>query len=277
MSVPTPSWTRITEGTTGEVLLAVDFPATGRLQADFSELAARLTGGHAFWRSIVAPAEIGITDHDAYLQPWLDDVRAAGLPVRAVFGFCVGGVHAALLAEKIGELQGSKPALILFDPELVDAGTVYWQFAMFVESLHQFLAAEEIEELREAGREAHERITDPGELALVLIERFRAAIALACERTGLDEEFVVEVVEAFTSFMAYLAIADAAEPLPRWAAATALSSSSAENGLSRVRNDILHRDGPFVAEEIAFPGLVHADLLRGDEVAKTVDGLLAAE
>ncbi|MEV6978122.1 hypothetical protein [Kitasatospora sp. NPDC093806] len=274
MSAPTPSWTKITEGETGQVVLAVDFPATGRLQADFSELAARLTGGHAFWRSVVAPAPLTGTTTEEYLEPWLEDVSASRLHVRAVFGFCVGAVHAALLAERIAEFQDPAPEVVLFDPELVDTGTIYWQFAMFVESLTQFLAADEIAALREAGRLSYEEIDDPNRLAQVLIETFRGAIALACERTGLDEEFTEEVVEIFTAFMAYLAIADKSDPLPLWAKATAVSSSSAENGLSRVANEILRREGPFVAEELVFPERIHADLLRGEDVAAAVDKLL---
>ncbi|MFI9328317.1 hypothetical protein ACIGZJ_12330 [Kitasatospora sp. NPDC052868] len=275
MSDPTTSWTKITEGETGQVILTVDFPATGRLQADFSELAARLTGGHAFWRTVVAPTPLTGVDSQEYIRPWLDEVKASGLTVRAVMGFCVGSVHAALLAERIAEWQDPAPEVVLFDPELVNTGTVYWQFAMVVESLSQVLNAEEAEDLREAGKLAFEEIQDPTELARALVERFRDAIAIACERTGLGEEFVEELVEMFGAFMAYLAIADQADPLPLWAGATAVSSSSAENGLSRVRNEILRREGKYVAEELVFPGIVHADLLRNDDVAKAVDELLA--
>lgn len=97
---------------------------------------------------------------------------------------------------------------------------------------------------------------------------------MACERTGLGEEFVQELVDMFGSFMSYLSIADQADVLPLWSTATALQSSGVDNGLNRVRNSILKTDDRLVAEEIVFSGVEHADLLRSDEVAKAATELL---
>ena len=276
MSDPKPCWNILGQGESGELVLAVDFPATGRLQADFDALAPRLTAGHEFWRTAVNPTGrlSGVTSEE-YIRPWLEEVRASGLPVRAVMGFCVGSVYAAVIAEAIAQWQDRAPDIILYDPELTHPETVYWQFYMVVESLSQMLDADEAEQLREAGRTALARLTDPVELAETLLGHFRDAVAVACERSGLGEEFVEELVEMFSAFMSYLAIADQADPLPLWARATALQSASTDNGLNRVRDKILQRQDRLVAEEIVFEAVEHAELLRSDEVAKATTELLS--
>lgn len=276
MSDPKSSWNILSQGENGELVIAVDFPASGRLQADFDELASRLTGGHAFWRTAASPTGLlsGISG-DEYIKPWLDEVRASGMPVRGVLGYCVGSVYATLLAERIAESQDEAPALILFDPELTHPETVYWQFYMVVESLKQILGDDDAEQLRAAGRTALEEATSIKELAETLAGRFREAVGIACERIGLGAEFVEELEEMFGAFLTYLSVAEQIDPLPGWAKATALCSSAQDNGLNRVRNKILHTQDKLVAEEIVFTGVVHADLLRTDDVAKATADLIS--
>ncbi|WRZ87660.1 hypothetical protein OHB54_45970 [Streptomyces sp. NBC_01007] len=276
MSDPISSWNILSQGENGELVIAVDFPASGRLQADFDELANRLPGGHAFWRTAASPTGLlsGISG-DEYIKPWLDEVKASGKTVRGVLGYCVGSVYAALLAERIAEIQDEAPALILFDPELTHPDTVYWQFYMVVESLKQILSPEEAEQLREAGRAALEEAASIKELAEILGGRFHDAVAIACDRIGLGEEFVEELEEMFGAFLTYLSVAEQIDPLPVWARATALCSSAADNGLNRVRNKILHTQDKLVAEEVVFAGVEHADLLRTDDVAKATTELLS--
>jgi hypothetical protein len=276
MSDPKSSWNILSEGDSGELVIAVDFPASGRLQADFDELASKLAGGHTFWRTAASPTGL-LTDitADEYIKPWLDEVKASGKPVRGVLGYCVGSVYAALLAERIADIQDEAPALILFDPELTHPDTVYWQFYMVVESLRQVLSPEEAEQLRAAGRSALEEAAGIDELARILIGRFKEAVDIACTRIGLGPEFVEELLEMFGAFLTYLSVAQQVDALPRWAQATALQSAAVDNGLNRVRNTILKTQDKLVAEEIVFAGVEHADLLRTDDVAKATAELLS--
>src|SRR5438477_56086 len=58
--------------------------------------------------------EAGLTGADQ-AERWLDGIRASGLRVRALLGFCGGGVYAAVMADVIARWQ-DRPHLVLFDP-----------------------------------------------------------------------------------------------------------------------------------------------------------------
>src|SRR5690606_39865971 len=81
-----------------DVVLATDFPVTGRNEGGFTDLTPSLELDCALWQT-VAPARVpgpGI-DQDEYLAPCLAEVAASGRTVRAVLGYCAGSLFAGAL------------------------------------------------------------------------------------------------------------------------------------------------------------------------------------
>ncbi|MFJ8081677.1 hypothetical protein RKD23_003769 [Streptomyces sp. SAI-170] len=269
------TWDELRSGISGEVVLAVDFPATGRAEADFNALAPLLATDHAVWRTLVEPngllRDVAVEE---YIEPWLDEVRGSGLKVRAVLGFCVGGVYASVLAERIGQWQGEEPKVLLFDPELVNAETVFWQFYKMVGSMSQVLAPDEAAQLQAAGRTAFEANGENvQQLTATLYDLFEQAAAAAFARMGLGPAFAQDLLDLVGSFMSYLSIAEPVEALPLWRRAVALCSASQESGLNRVRDSFLLPEAELVAEEIVFAS-AHSEMLRDPEVARGTDRLI---
>ena len=263
------SWRPLCEGERNGVVLAVDYPFTGRPEAGFTELVGRLAPDRAVWEC-VPPQETGLTAED-YLDRWLADVRASGHPVHAVLGFCAGSVYATALADRIAaERGGDGPRLVLFDPEAPNAITVYWQFHKVIDGLGVVLTPEEVGQAQAEGQRISQETEDLGLLGERLLKIFRHAADVAFDRAGLDavrrEDFSVTV----TAFMAYLIAAAGIDATAGWRRATAISSRTATNGLNLVPEQ--QRPG-MVAREVRFD-IEHADLLRDDAVVRVVAELL---
>ncbi|KOV61144.1 hypothetical protein ADK64_28530 [Streptomyces sp. MMG1121] len=253
------------------VVLAVDYPFTGRPEAGFSELAGQLDLPYALLETVPPGngTEAGMTAGD-YLEWWLTDVRAAGRPVRAVLGFCAGSVYAAALADRIAAEQKVAPKVVLFDPESPNAITVYWQFHKVIDGLGVVLRPEEVTAAQQAGQRISEEVTDLTLLGERLLDVYREAAETAFDRAGLDAVRREEFTATVTAFMSYLVAAAGIDARDGWRTATAISSGTATNGLNLVAAE--ERPG-MVAEEIRFD-LEHADLLRTAEVAKAVTALI---
>ncbi|TDC67109.1 hypothetical protein E1258_01000 [Micromonospora sp. KC207] len=258
------------EGPAPEVVLAVDFFATGRPEAGFTDLAPRLTSGHAIWETVPPPvgteADMSGTD---YARWWLADVEEHRPVVRACFGYCAGSNYAVTLAERIAQWQ-ERPRVVLFDPEAVTPLGMYGQFHKVIGNMSTVLSAEEIATAQKLGWEAQRRQSDLRLLGQELKGVFRSEAGPAFDRLGIDDTRKDEFAATFGSFLAFLAAAVQIEPAPVWTAATAISSASPNNGLNLVAE--ADRAG-LVADEVRFD-LVHADLLRDTGVAKAVDELL---
>ncbi|GHJ30527.1 hypothetical protein TPA0910_49600 [Streptomyces hygroscopicus subsp. sporocinereus] len=264
------SWRTLKEGADG-LVLAIDYPFTGRPEAGFPELAPQLDTDCALWESVPPGmgSETGMTA-DGYLDRWHADVRTGGLPVRAVFGFCAGSVYAGALADRIAAEQGEAPRVILFDPESPNAVTVYWQFHKVIEGLGVVLRPEEVAEAQQVGQRISDGATDLGRLRDQLLGVFGEWAGVAFDRAGLDEVRRAEFTATVTAFMTYLVAAAGIDTRDGWPGATAISSTTPTNGL----NLLPEAERPAkVAREIRFD-LAHADLLRSAEVAKTAADLL---
>src|SRR4051812_5598822 len=87
------SWNVLNDGGTHDLILASDFPATGRSIGGFADLAAAMGANWWMWETSPPPlgAEQGMTGGD-YTDRWLADISELGRPVRGVLGFCVGSV-----------------------------------------------------------------------------------------------------------------------------------------------------------------------------------------
>ncbi|MFJ6141799.1 hypothetical protein [Kitasatospora sp. NPDC092286] len=266
------TWRVLADGNPDDVVLAVDFDATGRAEGRFADLVKGLDGSFTVWESIpqAVSTELGASG-DAYLDTWLNEVRASGRTVRGVLGFCIGGTYAGALADRIAAEQ-ARPATLLFDPELSTPLTLYAQYHRVIDSMAAVLTPEEAEAAKEAGRTAHERDAGIAALAADLLNAYQATAKPAFERFELDGERITELTATFTSFVAYLVGAAGLDPLPAWNQSVVLTSSSPTSGLNGARS--VGQDITVGRElRLATP---HVDLLRDTEVAHTVSELLAS-
>ncbi|MEU5192078.1 hypothetical protein AB0G83_33805 [Streptomyces klenkii] len=276
--MPNPTvWNVVLDaGADTDIVLAADFPVTGRNEGGFADLAPGLNLDCALWQT-VAPVRDPGTDAlgEAYLEPWLSEVAASGRKVRAVMGYCAGSVFAGVLAEKIAAQQGTAPRVVVFDPELVDVPTVHLQFGRVIGNMTTVLTAEEIEELSgTAERLVADSGIAPVEFAAGLYSAFRPIGTAALRRAGLDEDYAGELVALVGSFMSYLATAAGLDPRPGWRRATVITSASERSGLNRMRTT--PGIAPIeIAGEQRFE-VEHRDLLRTPEVTASVAGVLAA-
>lgn len=264
-------WRALPPGRAGEVILAIDFDATGRPEARFADLAERLGPAYTVWET--RPQRDGRPDGDAYVQRWATEILMAGRPVRAVLGFCAGAAFAPSLALLVSNRQPFPVPLILFDPEVVTPDTLYWQYTKIVNIAAPTLTPDETTRAMEAGREARSRSGDLAQLGADVDGALRKHVAVAFERLGLDEERSNELLEAFAAFVEYLCAAGTLDPIPDWKSATAISSSSAASGLNRLRAADPTIGADLVAREVRLD-VPHSELLRSSEAADAVRSLL---
>ncbi|MGX7829582.1 hypothetical protein ACTG9Q_31270 [Actinokineospora sp. 24-640] len=284
-SAPAPSaapdpavWNVLREAESAEdLVLAADFPVTGRNEGGFLELVPGLGLDCAVWQTVapkLAPG-CGVSTED-YLAPWLDAVTASGRRVRAVLGYCAGSVFAGALAQRVARAQGSEPVVVVFDPELVDVPTVHLQFGRVVGNMTTVLSEDEAASLAATAEKlAEDRTATPAEFAAELHAEFRPVGITALRRAGMDEDYAGELVDLVGSFMTYLGVAAALDPRPGWSKATVFTSTSPRSGLNRMRAT------PGIAE-IATGDEVrveveHRDLLRDPAAAEAVSRLLAPD
>ncbi|MCQ8835688.1 hypothetical protein [Streptomyces malaysiensis] len=268
------TWREISRGNTDDVVLAVDFDATGRSEARFSDLVKNLKNAVTCWETLPQSliTEPDLTPDD-FVEQWMGEVRSHGRPIRAVMGFCVGGVYAAALAERIGEWQEEMPLVILFDPEKASGITLYWQFHKVVGTMDAVLTPAEVAEAQEAGAEAERKHTDLQELGAELLTIFDRFGVIAFDRLGLDDQRRAELTETYRCFVSYLATAERIDPTGVWRNATAFSSTTPTSGLNAARDAYPGAEPRFVGNEHRI-ATEHRDLLSNGSVADTLARLL---
>jgi hypothetical protein len=261
-------------GTSSDLVISADFPATGRTVASFSALFAGPDAplpAATVWETAPPPVggEVGMSGAD-HVDRWLGDIADPDR-VRAVVGFCVGAVYAAALAERLG--PAGRVPLVLFDPERPDPDLLLRHYNGVVEGLAAFCSADEQAAALDAGRRARREHEDMAKLAAVLGELFAEHGAPPLRRTGLDERRREELAGTFSAFIGYLVAAAELDPVPAWRRATAVSSSTLHSGLNPLRPA---DRATLVARELRF-GIPHTDLLRDREVARACRDLLRGE
>ncbi|NJP53816.1 hypothetical protein HCJ93_28055 [Streptomyces sp. SBST2-5] len=268
------TWRVLGNADAHELVLAVDFDATGRAEGRFTDLASGLGDllPCSIWETIPQEAGTGAGDADP-VERWLEEVTADGRPVRAVFGFCVGGVYAGAIAQRLAARQEQAPALVLFDPEQSGPLTLYSQFYKVLDSMSALLSAEETAQAADEARRAHEQHTTMAALGAELLDVYRRTAKPAFDRLELDTKRTEEITAVFASFVGYLIAAADIDPLPAWREAVAVTSSSPTSGLNGSRaagQDIA------VGRELRVD-VPHVDLLRDPGVTRTVTELLGAD
>ncbi|MER6301350.1 hypothetical protein ABT247_17535 [Kitasatospora sp. NPDC001539] len=259
-----PAWRRIGGGEGGRTVLAVDYDATGRPEASFDQLAAHpALAGLSLWHAVQPETGPGATARaEDYLRAWQRPPATDG-PVEAVLGYCVGGVFAGELADRLAEQQGFRPRVLLFDPEPVDDGSVLRDFLKTLDTMTILSTAERAEH-RARAEAAHAAAgADFAAAAAGITAVYEAAAGEAFERLGLDEEESEDLLDLFRAYVRYLTAARDLSPEPGWATATALTSAGSSPG------------APHAREELGFETTTAA-LLEDDGVARAVARLLAA-
>ncbi|MEO3801068.1 hypothetical protein [Nonomuraea sp. B1E8] len=266
------TWTTLKESGSENLVLCVDFTETGRAEAGFPDLLAKMDYDGTFWH--VSPPAVtpgsGV-DGAAYVRSWMEPLKASGRKVHAVMGYCIGAVYAAELVDLLEKEQGEAPRLIVFDPEPTSLENIYFQFGKVFGILSSILNEEDVAETREAMDRPlqQEGVTVEG-YAAELYAKFRDVGHRAFERAGLDPEYSEEMWGTFSAFLSFLTYADHLDPWKGWRRATAVSSNNPGNGLNRLRES---GRGAVVAEELRFDK-GHDVLLTDDEIARAVTKLL---
>jgi hypothetical protein len=266
------SWNVLHDGSAAELVLASDFPATGRSIGGFADLIATMATNHSTWETNPPPLgdEIGMTGDD-YTKRWFADLPCPDRPVRAVLGFCVGSVFAASIAERVADATGDRPPVIVFDPERPDADLLRRHYREVIAGLSGMLSPDERAEALRAAERTRETDGDLSSLAATLAGLLHDFGGPAFRRGGLDVIRTAELVGTFAAFLTYLAAADDIDSRAVWADAVAISSNTENNGM----NGIAPADrAALVRREIPFD-VPHGELLRDARVARTVADLLA--
>jgi hypothetical protein len=255
----------------GDLIVVADFAATGRPAASFHDLVPLLKAPHHIWET--APVrwgqEAGLTGVDQ-AERWLDGIRSSGLRVRALLGFCGGGVYAAIMADAIARWQ-DRPHLVLFDPGFAKRQMLVEHLESFFRRLSAAFTPEQSAQAHAALRAADEGGAEPLGLADRLGVLCQQILLPAIIRAGYSPAASGETANLVNGYLHWLAGAISLDPSAGWGFATALNSASPNAGLEDTPP--AERASLF-AKSIDFD-VAHRDLLRTPAVAQTADELLS--
>ncbi|MFE6895115.1 hypothetical protein [Streptomyces sp. NPDC057694] len=259
-----PAWKILNKGSDAEPLvLAVDFAVSGRPESTFTDLGALLSPSIPLWETRQPPPEQARTfDGEDFASYWVRGVADTGRPVRAVLGYCVGGLYAAHVAQLLAAAQDETPAVILLDPEPPHRAGMVADFRAAVARLCSVLSPEESALAGQAAEEAAQQSTGVAALGTALTEVFSGIAGAAFARAELPAELAGELSDAYAAFVTYIAAAGVFDPAMAWADATALTTPAAD---PRAR----------YARRLVPVDAAHEDILRSPATADAITGLLA--
>lgn len=257
-------------GDAADTVLAVDFDATGRQEARFSDMLPKLGGGLTMMETV---PHTEVSSAVELVEQWVEPHEAAKTQVHAVVGYCAGAVFAAALAERIAEWQSEPPMLLLFDPEISDPRSLLWQFHKTVGIMSTTLGEEDAALARQRAKQICEGTPDMDKISEELAVLVREIGDPALARAGLGEARRDELFTVFASFLRYLALASQLDPLDQWRRAVAFSSTSPLNGMRAMRSGGIFVE---VAREVE-TDVEHDRLLADEKVAAAVRRLLNGE
>lgn len=230
LSTASPAWKVLNEGSSTEPLvLAVDFAVSGRPESTFGDL-GRLLSPSVPLRETRQPEteQFRTFDGEDFVSYWVRGVRDTGRPVRAVLGYCVGGLYAARVAQLLAVEQAEAPDVILLDPEPPHQAGLVADFRAAVARLSSVLSPEESALAGQAAEEATAQSDSVATLGATLSEIFTDIAGAAFARAELPAELAAELSDAYAAFVAYIAAASVFDPAVLWADATALTTVAAD-------------------------------------------------
>jgi Phosphopantetheine attachment site len=224
------SWDVISDGGNSEVILAVDFPAAGRVEATFADLAEHIGSRWSHYDILQTVPPTGPGDRNAsgqdYIQRWTREIRAAGRPVAAVLGYCAGAVYTAAIADEIGRWQQPAPPVIVFDPQVGDGPLSEEMYREMYRVLGSLLSADKVSD---AKKKAADLVVagdgDLFDLAAALTGFFRETATPAFDRLGLSEAGRTQIVGLFQDYLSWLSATTYFDPSRTWKSAWAVLST----------------------------------------------------
>lgn len=269
------SWDIVHESGTGQILLGVDFPLHGRRPAGFGELATKMGSGFGFLQTkLRAPCAGRRPSCENYIGPWIEDVRDFGRPVAAVFGYYVGSVYAAAIAERISRWQPA-PKLVLFDPQLAGVRLLGRELHREITANQALLSDDELECARKVADEvAAAQAADVAQVAAEMMDCYLSLMTAPYERAGLGSARGSRWHEPFESYISWISAAGQIDPRLTWTDSGAIVSADypglLETGPAGAGDTVT------VVGRWIRAGVADADLLRSDAVAGIVLALLAS-
>lgn len=255
---------------TDELVVTADFAATGRTAATFHDLVDLLSVEANIWE--IAPLrygdEPGVTGADQVAR-WIGDIRASGLRVGTVIGFCGGSVYAAELAERIAGWQDD-PALILLDPGIPVPKMLTEHVAGWARRVEPTLDHDDAAQLHALIAATGAADATPLELAGNLGALFRSDVAPALRGLGYETATIERFAALVNGYLHWLAGAMQLDPRPRWRTAPTLHSNSPGFGLFLAPPP----ERATLVGETTWFDVTHFELMRSPEVGALVDRLL---
>jgi hypothetical protein len=265
----TKSWDVISGPGSDLVILGVDFPAAGRDEAGFAELATLIGPGYKFMQTI--PPTVSLDERTAggvYVQRWIQEARRSQWPVKAVLGFCVGSVYAAPITEAIAEWQQPAPKLILLDPMPSDTGVLGLEMYKIIRRLAPLMPSDEVEHAEKKTAELiAEKSEDVEGAAIDLLGIYREFSSPVFARLGLDAVRINEMIRLFASYMSWVSCAAQVDQSRAWKSSTAIMSAEYVRLMSGAEPDGDWMD--VIGNKIVFE-VTHGNLLRSDDTVQAI-------
>jgi hypothetical protein len=271
------SWNVISEGESNRVILGVDFPAAGRAEASFTELAPGLGSEFGFLQTVaplLSPDQR--VSGDTYTRAWIDDARRSGWQVAAVLGYCLGSVYATAIAESISAWQDAAPKIILFDPLRSDIRLLGLETRKVISRFGPLLSKDEVE----LAEKRIDEITTPepgvpadlAEAAVALVALYREIGLPAFGRLGLKDVRKNEMIRLFESYISWTSVAAQVDPMRSWKKSTAIMSTEY---VRQSRGDESANIWASIFGEVIALDVAHGDLLRSESTVKVILGQVA--
>jgi hypothetical protein len=224
------SWDVISDGGNRAVILAVDFPAAGRVEATFADLAEHIGSRWSHYDILQTVPPTGPGDRNAsgqdYIRRWTREIQAAGRPVAAVLGYCAGAVYTAAIADEIGRWQQPAPPVIVFDPQVGDGPLSEEMYREMYRVLGSLLSADKVSDAKKKAADlVVARDGDLFDLADALTGFFRETATPAFDRLGLSEAGRTQIVGLFQDYLSWLSATTYFDPSRTWKSAWAVLST----------------------------------------------------
>ena len=266
-------WRVHRSGTSGEVVLAVDFPMSGRSEAGFAEFAELLDPSFAVWETLPPPVGEGsAATGREFVERWLADVRASGLVVRGLLSFCAGAAYLGALSDGIAQWQEDVPPIVMIDPEVPASITLNSHFLRALEQFAVMYPQERAERMREDARALYGELGHDIDLLLPAVTgMFREVGMESFAHIDIDPRHGSGLLDVFDAFAKYVVGGSQLDATRGWDRGVALSSTTPTNGLNLLPE--ADRAGA-VGEEIRFD-IAHPLMLGDPSVAAKANELLA--
>ncbi|BBB02267.1 hypothetical protein RVR_10114 [Actinacidiphila reveromycinica] len=219
------AWRVLGTGEGDGVILACDYATAARPEAQFSHFVTHLTPARTVWETAMPKpgTESGWRAED-YLDWWTAPLRASGVRVDAVLGFCAGSVFAAGVAREVARQQSQPVPLVVLEPELPGALALYDHYHRAVELFAPVLDRSAVDGMQEAGQELLARDGDLQVFGPALAGLYERVADDAMAKIGLNAGRRAELIAVFTSFINWVVAAGPIDPAPEWAGAVCVSA-----------------------------------------------------